>query len=455
MRRTVLAALLPLALAAAASAAPALTAERAVDPAAYRTLDNGGLLDVTLVTEDNETLVLELERFNPFSEDARVVRVDQHGFEHPIDLSADVHLRGTVAQDPDRLAYLNITEHGTRGFVSAGDTKALMITNEHGTLRAVRVNDLNLPALDTVCRVDINDPEFNPFGVDTTPIPMDTQQLRGADNARLAKVAVETDYEFSAAFSGNTTASAAYASSLLSAISTIYASDVNMELQISYLRTYETNNDPYGGSDIGRFLERVQSEFNSGDEANIDRAIVQGLSTRNLGGGVAWLATACSDYWGIGVSANLNASFPDPIRDNSNSNWDLIVVAHEMGHNFGTGHTHDSYSPVIDGCGNGDCGDARDATIMSYCHLCAGGLSNIDLRFHPRVQDRIIDYVSTQGSCIEIIDQTCPADLTGDGAVDFADVSEFLNLLPDLTNDAQFDFADVAMFLQLFAQGCP
>lgn len=55
---------------------------------------------------------------------------------------------------------------------------------------------------------------------------------------------------------------------------------------------------------------------------------------------------------------------------------------------------------------------------------------------------------------------TCDADLTGDGGIDFFDVSIFLNYFSnqdvrgDLTGDGQFNFFDVSLFLQLFGQGC-
>ncbi len=55
----------------------------------------------------------------------------------------------------------------------------------------------------------------------------------------------------------------------------------------------------------------------------------------------------------------------------------------------------------------------------------------------------------------------CPADLTGDGIVDFFDVSAFLQLFNnqdpagDLTNDGIWDFFDISAFLQDFAVGCP
>ncbi len=60
---------------------------------------------------------------------------------------------------------------------------------------------------------------------------------------------------------------------------------------------------------------------------------------------------------------------------------------HELGHNFGSWHTHDDqqYSPRVDTCGIGSCSSqfplAKSATIMSYCHQCNGGLSNTAYTF--------------------------------------------------------------------------
>ena len=70
------------------------------------------------------------------------------------------------------------------------------------------------------------------------------------------------------------------------------------------------------------------------------------------------------------------------------------MVSHELGHNFGTSHTH-NYTPTIDECGNGDCSGAFGGTIMSYCHSCSGGIANIALEFHPRVQDVIIGFMDS------------------------------------------------------------
>ncbi len=59
------------------------------------------------------------------------------------------------------------------------------------------------------------------------------------------------------------------------------------------------------------------------------------------------------------------------------------------------------------------------------------------------------------------MDNPCPADLTGDGMLDFFDVSSFLNNFgnqepsADFTNDRLYDFFDVSAFLDAFGDGCP
>jgi len=55
----------------------------------------------------------------------------------------------------------------------------------------------------------------------------------------------------------------------------------------------------------------------------------------------------------------------------------------------------------------------------------------------------------------------CTADLTGDGVLNFFDVSAFLgafatqNPIADFTGDGVFNFFDVSAFLGAFAGGCP
>lgn len=219
---------------------------------------------------------------------------------------------------------------------------------------------------------------------------------------RIAQVAIETDFEFRQRFT-STAAAANYAAFLIGAVSEIYARDFNTRLQIPYLRLWETANDPWTVNGTIDLLYQFQEHWNT-NMTGVPRSIVHMLSPRRMpqAGGVAYLGVICYPEYDYGVSAYLNLSFPYPLGNNLSQNWDPFVVAHEIGHNFGTGHTHDSYTPVIDNCGNGNCASplpANQGTIMSYCHTCPGGMSNIRLEMGPRVVDKILTYLETEALC--------------------------------------------------------
>lgn len=50
---------------------------------------------------------------------------------------------------------------------------------------------------------------------------------------------------------------------------------------------------------------------------------------------------------------------------------------------------------------------------------------------------------------------SCPADLTGDGVLDFFDISFFLSNTVDFNEDTVFDFFDISAFLSAYGAGCP
>ncbi len=60
-----------------------------------------------------------------------------------------------------------------------------------------------------------------------------------------------------------------------------------------------------------------------------------------------------------------------------------------------------------------------------------------------------------------VILNACEVDLTGDGLINFFDVSAFLSAfaagdpIADFNDDGQFNFFDVSAFLSAFSAGCP
>jgi Metallo-peptidase family M12/PA14 domain/Bacterial Ig domain len=206
--------------------------------------------------------------------------------------------------------------------------------------------------------------------------------VAGGAGCREFRVALDTDTEYTmSAHAGNTVAAAQYALLLLGSASTIYDRDINCRLPVSYLRLW-TGEDPWTQVDMGPQLGQYRDYWVANMGA-VPRDLGHHLAGRGLGGGVAWVGVACAwPEWSYALSSGIGYGFPYPLVDHDYGNWEPMVVNHEIGHNFGAPHTHD-HNPPADGCGLNDCTLAWEGTIMSYCHGCAGGMSNISLKFHP------------------------------------------------------------------------
>ncbi|MGQ0554301.1 MAG: M12 family metallo-peptidase [Planctomycetota bacterium] len=211
-------------------------------------------------------------------------------------------------------------------------------------------------------------------------------------------IAIETDYQLYEQFS-DLGATTAYLTTLLSAIGDRYLEQIDTVLTFPYVQFYTTPADPWSTPDVQGSTIDLLNEFAAAWQGAIpaDAKLGHIISGAELGGGVAYLAVLCdtSETYSFAVSANISGDTPFPIAV-SPLNWDYMVVAHETGHNFGSPHTHD-FVPQIDDCANGNC--ITNGTIMSYCHLCSGGLANITTYFAPECVDVMQDHA---GSCLDL-----------------------------------------------------
>ncbi|MCH2140603.1 MAG: M12 family metallo-peptidase [Phycisphaerales bacterium] len=364
---------------------------------------------VTLATGESSSLILELERFEVFSRDATIVAArmeDGRLSEREVSRPDIACFRGHVRGDAESQAFFAIGATTVSGYIREGDS--MWVVAQPADARWTAVYDLNqvdsseMRWIETVCQTPtLPMPQVAPVREETT---------RGIDCPPRIRLAIETDWQFTNLFGGDTEASGAYAATLIGAVSSIYHTDLDVGIQICYLRLWENSSDPWSGGDSAAQLSEFSTYWNSNMD-HVERHLAHMLSGQGLGGGIAYVSVVCTSS-GYAVSGNLAGSFPIPIEDHSGNNWDLMVVAHEIGHNCGTLHTHD-YNPPIDGCGNGDCSDAWGGTIMSYCHLCSGGISNMVMSFHPTVQTTIENFIAGL-SC----------DLGGDGSPPTANVDE-------------------------------
>ncbi len=366
--------------------------------AALRGVDS--LLVNDFFLDADTSVILELERREVVDPRADLRLGEAGRFDAP-DI---VTLGGAVAGDPGSLAYLAFSETMTLGFVQTGGEQFVISSGPAGQGLPTVVYNLGEISGDTISLRDIACQVIEAPGVQAQADQAPAAARRGVVPCRVVDVAIETDTEFRTnLFSGNATAAADYAAMLTGAVSEVYERDLNVKLNITFLRIWTTT-DPWnqnGGTVDQLFQFQDYWDDNMG---SVDRHNAHFFSGRGLGGGVAYLNAICQNY-SYALSANLNGFFPYPLQDQSTQNWDFMVTAHEWGHNFGAPHTHEqSPLPNIDNCGNGNC-STLPGTIMSYCHLCGNGTGDINLNFHPQ---NINSYM------LAYLDNGAPCDLTGD-----------------------------------------
>jgi len=355
-----------------------------------------------------KSVQLELERFEILTPDARFFIGGPSG-NRPTTRPDVVLLRGKVAGQERSQAFLAISSSGVvNGFVEQEAQPSYAVATMTDDLKAGN-HRLTISPVSTAGGLDVPfcGTQFDPDLVRTLD-----KSLRAAKDAagpRLRRVAIDADHNLVDMFGGNTTQTFDYVVQLMGAVSAIYERDLNFRLVLSFVRLWPDGGEPFSSVDLYSFRDYW---WTNEDTAGLDLVhLFSGVRNAPFGG-ISFVTDACGS-WAYGIDAYMNGSFLAPVTYPDLGNWDVNVVAHEMGHNFGSWHTHDdAYDPHIDDCGNGV---YTRGTIMSYCHGGIGYQSNIDLRFHRRVQQYVLG-VAEYSACQD-------RDCNGNGVADAEDIA--------------------------------
>jgi len=365
-------------------------------------------LELVLPVSESEELRLSLERFDILDPNLiiKLNGVDQ--------LSAGITnhpllYRGTLEGNALTHVYLAVSQNGlVNGYITNESGKSYIIaTDPKSVLQSnpVTIVKERLPGAEPPDYIDFCGTE-----IDMSAFPRDMQTAAVAltsAGVQISRMGVEADHDFVELF-GDPTLAQNYIVQLVGAVSDVYIRDINTKIVLTHLAVWTDAIEPFQSDNIGSFGSYWNANHAT-DEVHIAHLFT---GRRDLPfGGIAYLSGTCGTT-GIGIDGYLNGSFAQPVRVPDNGNWDIDVVAHEMGHNFGTYHTHDGYDPTIDDCGNGV---ASRGTIMSYCHIYPGYQLNIDFRFHSRVQE-VIETQISNGGCH-------PYDCNGNNIDDVLDIS--------------------------------
>ena len=369
---------------------------------ALRAAESGTL---ALPLADGSSVELVLERRELFEPGAEVTYTDASGA-HPLPIDLAV-FRGSVPAEPGTWAVVTLAPGAVHATLFRGGERLLLMPAAAAgdaagepALHALSAESaLETPIAPWVCGVDgANEAELDRGDATRRPERPGAVELDAP--RRIFTIAVDCDSEIVATkFGGNLAAATTYVTTLLATVSLIYERDVEVTLNVGYLNFWTTT-DPYTQPSSSPQLSQLRSWWNA-NRSGVSRSLVHLLSGRDLGGGIAWLNVLCDNTtsgYGYALSA-IDCAYAYPTNA---STWDANVVAHEIGHNFGSWHTHSCNwgalgyiapaAATIDSCqaSEGGCHAAPDhlppdkGTIMSYCHLLSGGVAvNLRMDFHP------------------------------------------------------------------------
>ncbi len=372
---------------------------------------------------------LELRRSEVISANTQFIVVDDKGPRvYPLALSA--HFIGTIQDQPESYAFVTVNLSGEIHTIIHQGNETIVneltpITGTNNGKAISRAVDHNkdFPDRGFTCGVDEQFIKTDIFHKTNKSIQLEKiKDLKSSETftekattQRRADIIVDSDYELFQKF-GTEAATFTYITNLFTYVSSRYQAEVAARFNLKQIVVRATTSDPWSQTSTSGMLNELQAYWNAPENTSISRHHVHLLSGKNAGGGIAYVGSLGSQSYAYGVSANIDGNFSP---SNPQVIWDSVVVAHEIGHAFGSSHTHDYDNPyiapspntggAIDCCysgsnANSQCGVAlgggnrvgylpgwasttgggsgqRNGTIMSYCHQVTGGMGNIAWTF--------------------------------------------------------------------------
>ncbi|MPT30615.1 MAG: T9SS type A sorting domain-containing protein [Chryseobacterium sp.] len=274
-----------------------------------------------------------------------------------------VYYQGTIKGDNTSVVAFSFFDNDIVGVASTNELGNIVVGKTKSSQDFVSYSDYKLKSKNPFsCSADelpenkINKPSFDP-----------NAKKASKDANSCIRIYFEVGYGPYTQNGSNVTSTSNWVTALFNNIKTLYDNE-SVKVAISEIYVW-TSTDPYSGQP-GTILNQfrtTRTTFN-GDVAQL----IRNPATTS----VAYVNSICSvyKYSYCGVNAQ-NIAVPT-------YSWNIEAMTHELGHNFGSPHTHacawNGNNTAIDGCGpasgndegcDGPLPTTTKGTIMSYCHL--------------------------------------------------------------------------------------
>ncbi|MDP9956474.1 hypothetical protein J2X97_002133 [Epilithonimonas hungarica] len=274
-----------------------------------------------------------------------------------------VYYQGIIKGDNTSVVAFSFFDNDIVGVASTNELGNIVVGKAKSSQDFVSYSDYKLKSKNPFsCSADelpenkINKPSFDP-----------NAKKASKDANSCIRIYFEVGYGPYTQNGSNVTSTSNWVTALFNNIKTLYDNE-SVKVAISEIYVW-TSTDPYSGQP-GTILNQfrtTRTTFN-GDVAQL----IRNPATTS----VAYVNSICSvyKYSYCGVNAQ-NIAVPT-------YSWNIEAMTHELGHNFGSPHTHacawNGNNTAIDGCGpasgndegcDGPLPTTTKGTIMSYCHL--------------------------------------------------------------------------------------
>ena len=211
--------------------------------------------------------------------------------------------------------------------------------------------------------------------------------VAGGTGREIVELGCDADFQYFQKNGNSVNATVADIETIINSVSAIYEAQVDLAYEVTTIVVrVSLAVNPYTSSNCSTLLGQFKSTWGSSPEFFIRRDTAHLFTGRNLSGclGIAYLGGLCQGPggFGYGVVESRATGLPFQAR--------VATSAHELGHNFNSGHC----------CGS--CGGCAPCRIMCPC---IGGCSGIITSFGTASVNAITNYTNSL-SCL--LDQPLP-----------------------------------------------